>query len=80
MNFIKRWLLGRAIKQLIRRFDMSLGKGWRTIAANVLGGLLILLGWDFLTQFVDPKIIAEAIVVINLILRWLTTTPVGNPQ
>ena len=59
---------------------MSLGKGWRTISANVLGGLLILLGWDFLTQFVSPKIIAEAIVVINLILRGLTTTPVGNPQ
>ena len=80
MNFIKRWLLGRAIKKLIRRFDMSLGKGWRTIVVNVLTGLTLLLGWDFIAQLVDPKIIAEAIVVINLILRWLTTTPVGNPQ
>ena len=59
---------------------MSLGKGWRTIAFNVLTGLTVFLGWDFIAQLVDPKIIAEAIVVINLILRWLTTTPVGNPQ
>ena len=59
---------------------MSFGKGWRTIIVNVLTGLTLLLGWDFFATIVDPKIIAEAIVVINLILRWITTTPVGNPQ
>ena len=59
---------------------MSFGKGWRTIAMNVISGLVVMLGWDQLTQWVDPQVIAGILVMLNLILRWLTTTPVGNPQ
>lgn len=55
-------------------------KGWKTIAFNVVTGLIFLLGWQPLTQWVDPQYIALAMGGLNLILRFVTTTPVGKPE
>jgi len=78
MNFIKRWIIERAIKKGIRRIDMNFGKGWRTMAINVASGLAFFLTWDQLTAWVSPKVLAEGIVLLNLFLRWITTSPVGS--
>ena len=53
-------------------------KGWKTIAFNVLMGILLLVQhqadlWNI------PAGIAETILVVgNFILRFLTSTPVGK--
>lgn len=62
-------------------------KGWRTIVANlaasvpILGSILASLASVDLTQYLD-KSVAEAamlaIVVANIIMRSLTTSPVGE--
>ena len=54
-------------------------KGWRTIVAFVVAGLVYLLGWDQLTTVVSPKILAIATTVLGVGLRVITTTPVGTP-
>ena len=53
-------------------------KGWKTIAFN--GGALAvyILGWDQLTQWLSPEMIANLTVLINAGLRFVTTTPVGQ--
>lgn len=53
-------------------------KGWRTIAANVITFLVTLAGWEELSKFVDPQHIVQAQAVLNILLRLLTTTPVGK--
>ena len=55
-------------------------KGWKTILANLLLGLLYLLAWQPLTAWVDPQYIVMATAGINLVLRFFTTTPVGKPE
>jgi hypothetical protein len=56
-------------------------KGWKTIAFNVLTGILLVLT----TQGVDvwglsPEIIGTVTIVGNFILRLLTTTKVGSSE
>jgi len=53
-------------------------KGWKTILFNAIGGLVFLLGWGPLAQWLDPQYIALAITAGNLVLRFLTDTPVFN--
>ena len=55
-------------------------KGWRTILFNVLSGLLFFLAWEPLTQWVEPQFIALAVGGINLVLRFVTTGPVGEKR
>lgn len=53
-------------------------KGWKTIAFNVLMGILLLVDnqaalWNI------PAGIAETILVVgNFVLRFLTTSPIGK--
>ena len=53
-------------------------KGWKTILFKAIGGLVFLLGWGPLAQWLDPQYIALAITAGNLVLRFLTDTPVFN--
>ncbi len=55
-------------------------KGWRTIGANLTAGLAFFHTWDQLTQWVSPQMIAEGVVFVNLLLRLITTTPVGGAK
>jgi len=52
-------------------------KGWKTITFNVLSFVSVLLAGDNLAQVVDPKLLLEIQAIINLALRFLTTTPVS---
>lgn len=51
-------------------------KGWRTVAFNVLSFLLVVLGWDQLTQWVSGEVIAEAVALVNFLLRFVTDTTI----
>lgn len=53
-------------------------KGFRTMGVNLILGLTYMLAWPTLTTWVDPWYIGEATVFLNLLLRWITTGPVGT--
>jgi len=55
-------------------------KGWKTVAFNVVSGLIFLLGWGPLTQWIDPQYIALGVIVGNFVLRFFTDTPVFKPE
>lgn len=55
-------------------------KGWRTITTNVLMFLIFVAGWEPLTQWVDPQILAGFVTLANIALRLFTTGPVGSKQ
>lgn len=74
MNWLAKYLINRTLKQEASKMDFLKGK--KTIIVNVLSFATLLFGWDQIGQFVSPKVVAEAITVINLILRFVTTTPV----
>lgn len=50
--------------------------GWKTILVAVLSGLVYLLGWEQLTEYIDPQIIAIAMAIVMAVLRFLTGTPI----
>jgi hypothetical protein len=59
-------------------------KGWKTLAINVglAGGtaaLTYLAGIDW-TQYVSPQIAIIGAAVVNVALRFVTTTPVLKAQ
>lgn len=53
-------------------------KGYRTLIVNALSLLIIILGWDQLTQYVSPEVIAAGLAIANALLRLITSTPVGQ--
>lgn len=53
-------------------------KGWRTIALFGLQGLLYLAAWEPLTAIVNPQWIATGSALLAILLRIITTTPVGK--
>jgi hypothetical protein len=69
---------------------MKFGKGWRTVGINalVLGlGAANVFGVDAsgipgvtdLVAAADPKVLAVGLPIVNILLRSITTTPVGKP-
>ena len=58
----------------------TFGKGWRTVAINLLtiGGAL--LAGPEMAQHVPPHLVIVGVGAINIVLRWLTTTPVGEAE
>lgn len=53
-------------------------KGWKTIIFNILTGGLLLVeglgeGWG-----IDLGTIAAVSSIVNIVLRFITTTPVGR--
>jgi hypothetical protein len=77
MNWFKRLITKAAIAKIVGVLDMNL-KGWRTIGVNVLMGLSFLLGWEQLTEWIKPEIIATILAIVNIALRYITTTPIGK--
>ena len=91
MSFIKRWLLRRmAEKQLaplgewIRKLkkEGATMTGWRTLLINgglaaATAGLTFLAGVNLGDYGITGTTATIALTVINIILRFLTTTPVG---
>ena len=55
-------------------------KGWKSIAFFAVTGLAYLIAWPGLTNLLDPKWIAVGSSVIGILLRLVTTTPVGKPE
>lgn len=80
MNWLKKWVLKQTIKEVL---TMDIIKGYRTLIVN--GSLLLtyLLAWDQLTTvlpFLTPKVVATVTTVVNIVLRFITTTPVGSGE
>ena len=77
---IERWVLKAAAAYVARRItEMHWFKGYRTMVINGLMFGAFVLTWGPLATLVDPQYIAMATTVINLGLRYITTTPVGTP-
>ncbi len=55
-------------------------KGYRTMIVFGLQGIVYFFTWDKLGTIIDPFYIVEGNVVAALLLRWLTTTPVGEGE
>jgi len=57
-------------------------KGWRTIVANVAIAGLGVAGYEVDPEFVNTNIdaIFGGIAAINMLLRLVTTTPVGEKE
>lgn len=60
-------------------------KGWRTLLANaliVLAGIIAYLDMAGLAAIIPPKYswVPIAIGVLNIVLRYMTTTPVGKKE
>ena len=74
------WVERAALTYTFRRItEMNWFKGYRTMVINGLMLGAFLLTWGPLATLVDPQYIAMATTVINLGLRYITTTPVGTP-
>ena len=59
---------------------MSRFKGYRTLLLNVVGALVLVLG-GLTGTVTDPdtlRYIGVALVVLNTVMRIVTTTPVGQ--
>jgi hypothetical protein len=52
-------------------------KGWKTVLVVVLQAAVYLFGWEQLTEYLDPQYIALISAILMLVLRMVTTTPVG---
>jgi hypothetical protein len=60
--------------------NTSFGKGYRTLAINILSLLVLVLG-GLTGQITDPNTLryfAIALTVANVVLRWLTDGPVPS--
>ena len=58
--------------------NTSFGKGYRTLAVNILSFLVLILG-GLTGQITDPetvRYIAVALAIVNIVLRFLTDGPV----
>ena len=56
-------------------------KGWRTIAFNVLTGLILIIQSQGAELWgLSPEMVAFAIVIGNFILRFVTSTPIGDKE
>lgn len=53
-------------------------KGWRTIATNL--AVLAVAAVSHFTELpeVSPAVVATIVALINVLLRFVTTTPVGD--
>jgi len=57
---------------------MDILKGYRTMIVMGASLLAYLLAWPELTQYVSPKVLASATAVVGIVLRIVTTTPLGG--
>lgn len=60
---------------------MTILKGWRTIAFNVLSGAVLLLAMPEFIAVLPPEWVPWAAlgnVLGNVALRYITTTPIGR--
>ena len=55
-------------------------KGWRTITVNVLTLATTFFAWPELSTTVDPQYIVMGQAVVNILLRFVTSTPVALPM
>jgi hypothetical protein len=51
-------------------------KGWKTILIAVIQFAVYALGWEQLTQYLEPQTIAIIASVLMFVLRFLTSSPV----
>ena len=67
-----------AVYVLKRIVEVCTMKGYRTLVVNGLLLLTYVLAWGPLTELVNPQYVSMATVVVNAVLRWVTTSPVGQ--
>ena len=54
--------------------------GYRTLIANVLTALVGIFGGQEISQYVSTETVIIIVTVGNIILRFLTKTPVGGAK
>lgn len=62
---------------------MNLLKGWRTVAANLLTIILSVLEMSRITDYLPSDQVLWFLVALaigNIVLRLITSTPVGRPE
>lgn len=60
---------------------MTILKGWKTMLANALMAIIPILELAEIKAVLPPDWLpyyALGMVLVNMFLRWLTTTPVGK--
>ncbi len=63
----------------IRREVITLNlKGWRTMLVFGIQAVVYLLAWDKIATVIDPFYLIEGNAVAAMVLRWITTGPVGK--
>ena len=54
--------------------------GWRTIAFNVVSLIVLLLNnYVAAAPWIPPAFAEYGLIIGNIVLRYLTTTPIGEP-
>ena len=53
-------------------------KGWRTLAINVLSLAGVVFASDEIFRWVSPERAIEILGVVNILMRFVSTTPVGG--
>lgn len=80
-GWIKRKLAERAIKLAVDRLFEGKMAGYKTIVFNVLSLVALLFGAPELAALgLGPELIAKVILVVNIALRFFTSTPVFTPK
>jgi hypothetical protein len=52
-------------------------KGWRTIVINVLSLAGVVFASEDIFRFIPPERAIEILGVVNILMRFVSTTPVG---
>jgi len=53
-------------------------KGWKTIAFNVLSGIMLIVAQQGDMWNLSPDVVAGVAIIGNFILRFFTTTAIGK--
>ena len=75
MKILQLWKIYRFWMKEGRNMSM---KGWRTLGFNILTAVAGFLGTATTIPGLDPQTLLIVNVVGNMLLRWVTTGPVGT--
>ena len=77
---LKEYILTKLLKEVL---PMNFLMGYKTIILNGTALLTYVLAYDQLTMllpFLTPQVVAIIHTIINIVLRLVTSTPVGSAE
>lgn len=57
---------------------MNTFKGWKTMAVNGLTLVVAITAWPQVVELVDPQVLLFISAGANMVLRYFTTTSIGE--